>query len=253
MAHLNAELLAGHALGQTDELDAEQLKHVASCPQCRAEVDQLHRIVELGQEGPSPESPPIPEQAMWRNIAAELSIGQSGDPRSGPPQDAESPAESPQQTAPPQSRRSMRRSAVALAAAIGLIAGVGGTVLVDALREPEAAQVVASATLNPLPGQAGQGTAQLVREGETTQLRVAVSGAEPPPGQEYREVWLINTDGKRMYSLGVLPVGGTGAYVVPAGLDDSLDGFTIVDVSLEPYDGNAAHSLRSQVRGTLPV
>jgi hypothetical protein len=56
-----------------------------------------------------------------------------------------------------------------------------------------------------------------------------------------------------MYSLGVLPVGGAGAYVVPAGLDDSLDGFTIVDVSLEPYDGNAAHSLRSQVRGTLPV
>ena len=248
MAHLNAELLAGQALGQTDELDAEQLKHVASCPQCRAEVDQLHRIVELGQEGPGPDSPPIPDQAMWRNIAAELSIRQAADPRSGLSQDAESP----QQTAPPQVRRGPRRSAVALAAAIGLIAGVGGTVLVDALREPEA-QVVASATLNPLPGQAGQGTAQLVREGETTQLRVSVTGAEPPPAQEYREVWLINTDGERMYSLGVLPVGGTGAYVVPAGLDDSLDGFTVVDVSLEPYDGNAAHSLRSQVRGTLPV
>jgi anti-sigma-K factor RskA len=256
VAHLNAELLAGQALGQTDELDAEQLKHVASCPQCRAEVDQLHRIVELGQEGPGPDSPPIPDQAMWRNIAAELSIGQAADPRSGLSQDAESPAESaaesPQQTAPPQARRGPRRSAVALAAAIGLIAGVGGTVLADALREPEA-QVVASATLNPLPGQAGQGTAQLVREGETTELRVAVTGAAPPPAQEYREVWLINTDGERMYSLGVLPVGGAGAYVVPAGLDDSLDGFTIVDVSLEPYDGNAAHSLRSQVRGTLPV
>ena len=252
MAHLNSELLAGHALGQTDELDAEQLEHVASCPQCRAEVDQLQRIVELGQEGPGPDSPPIPDQAMWRNIAAELSIGQAADPTSGPSRDTESPAESPQQTAPPQSRRSMRRSAVALAAAIGLIAGVGGTVLVDALREPEA-QVVASATLNPLPGQAGQGTAQLVREGETTQLRVSVTGAAPPPTQEYREVWLINTDGERMYSLGVLPVGGAGAYVVPAGLDDSLDGFTVVDVSLEPYDGNAAHSLRSQVRGTLPV
>ena len=36
-------------------------------------------------------------------------------------------------------------------------------------------------------------------------------------------------------------------------LGDSLDGFTIVDVSLEPYDGNAAHSLKSQVRGTLPL
>jgi Anti-sigma-K factor rskA len=252
VAHLNTELLAGHALGQTDELDAEQLKHVASCPQCRAEVEQLHRIVELGQEGPGPDSPPIPDQAMWRNIAAELSIGQAADPTSGTSQAAESPAESPQQTAPPQARRGPRRSAVALAAAIGLIAGVGGTVLVDTLREPEA-QVVASAVLNPLPGEVGEGTAQLVREGETTQLRVSVTGAGPPPAQEYREVWLINTDGERMYSLGVLPVGGTGAYVVPAGLDDSLDGFTIVDVSLEPYDGNAAHSLRSQVRGTLPV
>ena len=110
--------------------------------------------------------------------------------------------------------------------------------LVDTLREPEA-QVVANATLDPLPGQAGQGTAQLVREGETTELRVSVTGAAPP-AEEYREVWLINTDGERMYSLGVLPVGGAGSYVVPAGLDDSLDGFTIVDVSLEPYDGNAA-------------
>jgi Anti-sigma-K factor rskA len=252
VAHLNAELLAGHALGQTDELDAEQLKHVASCPKCRAELDQLHRIVELGQEGPGPDSPPIPDQAMWRNIAAELSIGQVTGPTPGPAAEAESAAESPQQTAPPQGRRGLRRSAVALAAAVGLIAGVGGTVLVDALGAPEG-QVVASTTLNPLPGQVGQGTAELVREGETTQLRVAVTGAGPPPAEEYREVWLINTDGERMYSLGVLPVGGTGAYVVPAGLDDSLDGFTIVDVSLEPYDGNAAHSLRSQVRGSLPV
>ena len=252
MAHLNSELLAGHALGQTDELDAEQLKHVASCPQCRAEVDQLHRIVELGQDGPGPESPPIPEQAMWRNITAELSVGQATGPTPGPAAEAGVRPEPSQPTAPLQGRRGLRRGSLALAAAIGLIAGVGGTVLVDALREPEA-QVVASAALDPLPGQAGQGTAQLVREGETTQLRVSVTGAEPPPAQEYREVWLINTDGERMYSLGVLPVGGTGAYAVPAGLDDSLDGFTIVDVSLEPYDGNAAHSLRSQVRGSLPV
>jgi Anti-sigma-K factor rskA len=252
VAHLNAELLAGHALGQTDDLDAEQLKHVASCPQCRAEVDQLHRIVELAQEGPGPDSPPIPEQAMWRNIAAELSIGQAASPTPGPAAEASVRPEPSQPTAPPQGRRGLRRGFLALAAAIGLIAGVGGTVLVDNLREPEA-QIVASATLNPLPGQSGQGTAQLVRQGETTQLQVSVTGEAPPPAEEYREVWLINTDGERMYSLGVLPVGGAGAYVVPAGLDDSLDGFTIVDVSLEPYDGNAAHSLNSQVRGTLPV
>jgi hypothetical protein len=31
-----------------------------------------------------------------------------------------------------------------------------------------------------------------------------------------------------------------------------LDGFTIVDVSIEPYDGNPEHSRISEVRGTLP-
>ena len=31
-----------------------------------------------------------------------------------------------------------------------------------------------------------------------------------------------------------------------------LEGFTIVDVSIEPYDGNPEHSRDSQVRGTLP-
>ena len=29
--------------------------------------------------------------------------------------------------------------------------------------------------------------------------------------------------------------------------------FTIVDVSIEPYDGNPAHSRDSQVRGVLPT
>jgi hypothetical protein len=31
-----------------------------------------------------------------------------------------------------------------------------------------------------------------------------------------------------------------------------LDRFTIVDVSIEPYDGNPERSRNSQVRGTLP-
>ena len=41
-------------------------------------------------------------------------------------------------------------------------------------------------------------------------------------------------------------------YPLPTLLADGLDGFTIVDVSIEPYDGNPEHSRNSQVRGTLP-
>jgi anti-sigma-K factor RskA len=264
VAHLNAELLAGHALGQTDELDAGQLKHVASCPECRAEVDQLRRIVELGRDRPDPVDEPIPVQRMWRNIADGLSLDTATAkppaameerhvepmPRTGAAMEETHAEPMPRTGAEAPKRQGLRRWAVMLAAAVGLLAGAGGTVLVNVLREPDV-QVVASATLNPLPGQAGDGTAQLISEDGTTELRVSVTGAAP--ARDYREVWLINTDGKRMYSLGVLPRNGSGTYVVPAGLGEQLDGFTIVDVSIEPYDGNAAHSLRSQVRGTLPL
>jgi anti-sigma-K factor RskA len=249
VAHLSEEVLAGHALGQLDELSADQLRHVESCPQCRTEVDQLRRVVDLGQVRPDPVSEPPPVERMWQNIAAELSLG--SDQESSPPATAQLRAEPmPQLAAPTAQRRGVRRWAVVLAAAVGLFAGAVGTVLVNALQEPQT-EIVARATLNALPGEVGQGTAQLVQEQGATELRVSVTGAAP--AQEYREVWLINTDGKRMYSLGVLPGGGSGSYPVPAGLGDQLDGFTIVDVSLEPYDGNAAHSQHSQVRGNLPV
>jgi Anti-sigma-K factor rskA, C-terminal len=66
---------------------------------------------------------------------------------------------------------------------------------------------LSSTALVALPGHSGEGTAELVRERETTELRVKVDGA--PPQQEFREVWLINTDGKRMHSLGVLSTAGT--------------------------------------------
>ena len=84
-----------------------------------------------------------------------------------------------------------------------------------------------------------------------TELRVRVDATSPT--QEYRELWLINTDGKRMYAVGVLPPTGTGTYPIPPQLNGDLAGFTIVDVSIEPYDGNVEHSHNSLVRGTLPA
>ena len=55
-----------------------------------------------------------------------------------------------------------------------------------------------------------------------------------------------------MYSLGVLPPSGVQSYPIPPELDGGLGAYTIVDVSLEPYDGNSAHSHNSLVRGSLP-
>ena len=254
MVHVSAELLAGHALGQPDQLDADQLDHVAGCPQCRAELSQLSRVVELSQREPDPALGQMPLDAVWHGIRDELSLSESGVGQqtvgsgSAPLAEPGLPTHDVSSDSPsPVRRRS--RVMVALAAAIGVIVGIGATAIVNLTRADEA-QVLSSTALVALPGHSGEGTAELIRERETTELRVRVDGAAPQ--QEFREVWLINADGKRMYSLGVLSTAGTGTYPLPARLGSSLEGFNIVDVSVEPYDGNVAHSQNSQVRGTLP-
>ena len=255
MVHVSAELLAGQALGQLDQLDADQLEHVAGCPQCRAELSQLSRLVELSQQEPDPALSQMPLDAVWRGIRDELSLSESG---AGQQSVGSSPAPlaepvlpthevSSDSPSPPVRRRS--RVLVVLAAAIGVIVGIGATAIANFIQTDDA-QVLSSTPLVALPGHSGEGTAELVRERDTTELRVRVEGA--PPQQEFREVWLINADGKRMYSLGVLSAAGTGTYPLPARLGSSLEGFNIVDVSIEPYDGNVLHSQNSQVRGTLP-
>ena len=133
------------------------------------------------------------------------------------------------------------------AAAVGLIIGVG----VTTVAVQDQVQVTSSTALQPLPGQTGQGTAELVSDQWRPELRVQIDS--PPTPDRYREVWLINTDGQRMYPLGILPDDGRASYPLPPALAGQLQGFTIVDVSIEPYDGNPAHSRESQVRGTLPT
>ena len=261
MTHLDSELLAGQVL-QTDQLNVNQLQHLATCPQCRAEVDELSRIAELGRDGSDLARPIVGEQALWRAISDELGLDTSAaashtlsdtgrSPNSGPTEPSQSPVhDQVRRDEVPNNRPAPRRWMLLLAAAVGLIMGVGVTAAVNVAR-PAEVEVVSSTPLTALPGETGGGQADLVRDQGATALRISVEGSAP--SSEYREVWLINNDGKRMYSLGVLPPTGSGTYPVPAMLGSSLDGFTIVDVSLEPYDGNAAHSLKSQVRGTLPL
>ena len=72
MVHVNSALLAGHALGQDDALDAAEQEHLASCSHCRAELDQYRRVVTLGQGAQASEMPTPPLDRIWRSIQAEL-------------------------------------------------------------------------------------------------------------------------------------------------------------------------------------
>lgn len=282
MVHVNSALLAGHALGQDDALDAADQEHLASCSHCRAELDQYRRVVTLGQGTEASETPTPPLDRIWRSIQAELAptsategiaatktmvadsvppVTANDRPASDVPGNDETANDKPLRVVaasdgttddgreqPVPGRRRKWWPIVAAAAALGLVVGAGATVIINR----NDVQVAASTALSALPGHTGHGTAELLRTPNDPELRVSVDGPQPADPPSYREVWLINSDGQRMYSLGVLPESGTGTYPLPTLLANGLDGFTIVDVSIEPYDGNPAHSRNSQVRGSLP-
>jgi anti-sigma-K factor RskA len=65
---------------------------------------------------------------------------------------------------------------------------------------------------------------------------------------EYYEVWLIDEAVQDMVPVGVAR-SGTVTFELPTGLD--LGRFPIVDVSVEPLDGNPTHSGVSVARGVL--
>ena len=65
----------------------------------------------------------------------------------------------------------------------------------------------------------------------------------PPRGKPLR----VGEDVAGGIALGTLD--GDGKFVVPAGLD--MEAYPLVDVSIEPLDGNPAHSTKSVLRGRL--
>lgn len=85
------------------------------------------------------------------------------------------------------------------------------------------------------------------RHDDRVALHVEASDLDGPTGT--REVWLINTDGSRMVSLGLLPAGESGDFDFPERLLEQ--GYRIVDISYEPDDGDPVHSGQSLARGTI--
>ena len=143
---------------------------------------------------------------------------------------------------------------LAAACAAGVLLGAGGVVLADRLQsgtDPgvDVIRTVASAELDTLDTRQRLGSATVSeRDGA---LNLAVSATELDRGADgYVEVWLINRDGKRMVSVGVLGDGAVaGAFPVSRSLLD--EGYVVVDLSREQFDDKPQHSGDSLVRGTL--
>ena len=128
----------------------------------------------------------------------------------------------------------------AAAVVVGVIAG--GALLRDGSSDDST--VVAAADLAPL-GDAGEGNAELVDRDGSLQLRLSTNDLDA--GDGFLEVWVINPDVTQLVSLG--PLRADGVYELPQGLDPAA--FPIVDVSVEPIDGDPTHSGASVLRGEL--
>ncbi|HET6757776.1 MAG TPA: anti-sigma factor [Propionibacteriaceae bacterium] len=253
MTHLSSDRLAGGVLGTEEAFTEAEQNHLASCAQCSEEFAELGRIADLTRQ-PEHVDPQLVPNAVWQSVQAQLGISTAAaaTTTSAAGTAITATAEStPPTTLTQRPDRTFRKRRslliAALAAAFGLIVGAGITTVATRDR----VEVTSRVSLEALPGHTGHGTAELVTDQGQPELRVQIDAPTTP--DRYREVWLINTDGERMYTLGVLPEDGRASYPLPPELAGQLQGFTIVDVSIEPYDGNPAHSRDSQVRGVLPT
>lgn len=257
MSHCDPTTLALVALGEPIPPGDEA--HLHDCEQCLAEAAELVQVVTVGREAP-PELAPVPDR-VWAAITAELGLHHAPDgsqagyaavtrltPRERSTDD--DPRATPAPVVPLQ-RRSRLWQVAGVAAASGAL--VGGAVVWAALdtggsgSQPRQ-QLVAQAVLNPLVDDVAQaGQAQVLDSADGQVIRVDARAL--PARDGFYEVWLIDSEVSKLVALGALPAGSVGTFTVPPGV--SIEDFPVVDISLEPLDGDPAHSKESLMRGVL--
>lgn len=267
--HCDPDVLALRAIGESVGTD-EEMKHLDECSECASELAALVRITTTAREEGSTMKLESPSPLVWQRISAELGL-RTAEPSHAVLNDDVEAAHVPDDVssltvgadasehgksgsvgdaASAGSTRGPRTWLLALAAGVTGIAVGGIAVSVVADDDSGQPEVVASVGLEPLPDWSGSsGQAQVVTSDSGAQsLIVSVSGADAQDG--YQEVWLIDSDVDGMISLGVLE-GDEGEFLIPDGVD--VGDFPVVDVSLEPVDGEPTHSGNSIVRGILEV
>ena len=268
VAHLDADALALLAIGEAPAGELEAA-HLAACPACRSEFDALRGAAAVARTTLGQGALVAPSSGVWSGIQREL--GLSAELRPGPPAappvvsasppspaalDVEAP--SPSATAAPvrdladaRARRDRARRVLLPIVAVAAAAALVTTVAVswNALR-PAPSTTLASASLEALPAWSGAHGEAVVIERPDGERVVSVTLSDVDATEGVREVWLLTPEVDGLISLGLLE-GESGEFAVPAGID--LGDYPIVDVSLEPVDGDPAHSGDSIVRGALDV
>lgn len=219
--------------------EREVADHLDGCDGCRRELAIVARA------------------SAWLQDAARLEVAPEMLPDGVPPQEPITlpPLALPRHAWLPGARRAasprggqLRQRWLAAAAVVLVAAGVLGGLVVGRASDGGKASSRAIA-LHPVPGGVpvggAVGEARLAANGGMT---LSVNGLPKPPGQDFYEIWLYDPPSGRMLAVGVLPPTGKGNYSLPRTVEN---GYGAVEISLEPNDGNPAHSMLSVLRGQM--
>lgn len=194
-----------------------------------------------------PEQPADPPAGLWDRIAAEVGLPDDGSEAGATPPDGGTP---PSLTVLP-TRPPRRRLPLLIAAAALVALGLGAALVLALQGEGDpATEQVAQATLSGSdlqPGSAGSGSAELVQRGDDWEVQIDAEGLPALDDGMYYEAWLLSAGGDEVQSLGTID--STGTFQVPPGL--AIDDYPLVDISIEPIDGDPGHSSESVLRGRL--
>ncbi|GGR69811.1 anti-sigma factor [Streptomyces roseolus] len=244
MKHTDEETLTMMALGE--ETDPWVSLHLHECEHCRQQYDSLRRIVTTMRTPAlaEPDLLPLPDD-LWQAITVELRIpeGQIRTPSPTP----EGTAASTRRPRPNLLRR-MGHSALILAACAALLGAASGSALTWWLTRPDtpAVQTVADGRQLQALRAGSAGYARMDDQRGRRTLDITVKGLPQTAG--YFEVWLMDKTRTKLVSMGVLGPDGHATLPVPDNID--LNEYSVVDVSLQPYNGKPDHSGDSLVRGT---
>jgi hypothetical protein len=276
--HTNPEVLALMALGEDIGTPPER-QHVTGCPACSEEVAELARIADVGRTSNASESFAAPSAEVWHRIAAELGFretlaGAARPTVSQPPAaqvatvtglaaqrdnarggtrgsmggaDSATPTRA-QPTSAPRTSAARRYAALAIAAALALIVGIGVGISYERQVVRPENRVIASAELRPLPKFEGAtGTAEVFADGRGGR-ELVVKMTSPTPVNGTVQVWLMDAQG-RATSMGTM-TNGVARLPIQPGM--SLFERPTVDISDEPaQDPDPGHNGDSILRGKL--
>lgn len=201
-----------------------------------------------------------PPTGLWDRIEAEVEAEAEVEQQDASQSDA--PSTGPDQGATVirlDDRRRFRSLSVVAAVAAAVIVLVAGAAVVVS-RSGSTTTVVATAeltydeTFDELGVSAVAGAELVQRDDGSAEVRIVGASLPDPTGEPADlELWLIEPDADGnvadLVSLGLVDPSSPGVYEVPAGYD--AETFFVVDISVEPRDGQPAHSGRSILRGPL--